>query len=356
MTEPVVNNNRKLINSQLQQNPQAPQGSETQVRSQRLSDSQNPSRPQRPANSQQGAEAVQRSREPLGLKALGAALREAREAKKLTVEDISTMTCIRINFIEGIECGDYSRFKGLIYARGFVRTYLDIIGRKDLWPQFDRCLHDSGQTSDALTAKGKSVRQYPVAAPATGFKRNSKKLIISIFMLVILAGFVLLWMNWGSIQKKINESRQQEIASLESQKQKDESSRAQARQAEMNRIQEELKRKNAVSSDKTAVLTVPVSVPKPVPAPAAEVRKNELKIRATGKTWLRVQQDGKTIVNKMVNTGFEAVYSLNTPVRIRYGAAQHVVVSLNEKDLGSQGRGARRLEYHADGTVVPFKK
>ena len=58
---------------------------------------------------------------------VGKILREQREAKGLTFEDVESSTSIRRSYIEAIENGKYDKLPGLVYARGFVRNYADFL-------------------------------------------------------------------------------------------------------------------------------------------------------------------------------------------------------------------------------------
>ena len=50
-------------------------------------------------------------------------LRSAREAKKLTVEQVADMTKIRTDHIRALEEGDFDVFSAPIYIRGSVKNY-----------------------------------------------------------------------------------------------------------------------------------------------------------------------------------------------------------------------------------------
>lgn len=50
-------------------------------------------------------------------------LRAAREAKKLTVEQVAEMTKIRTDHIRALEEGNFNRFPAPIYIRGSVKNY-----------------------------------------------------------------------------------------------------------------------------------------------------------------------------------------------------------------------------------------
>lgn len=50
-------------------------------------------------------------------------LRQAREARKLTINQVADVTKIRTDHIRALEQGNYSVFSAPVYIRGFVRVY-----------------------------------------------------------------------------------------------------------------------------------------------------------------------------------------------------------------------------------------
>ena len=58
----------------------------------------------------------------------GKTLREAREAKGLTIEDIAKATHMMTRQIKALEEEDFSLFAAPIYGRGFVKLYCEVVG------------------------------------------------------------------------------------------------------------------------------------------------------------------------------------------------------------------------------------
>src|SRR5271169_6776431 len=54
-------------------------------------------------------------------------LREAREAKHLTVEQIAEITKMRTDHIRALEEGNFNVFSAPVYIKGFVRTYAALL-------------------------------------------------------------------------------------------------------------------------------------------------------------------------------------------------------------------------------------
>lgn len=57
------------------------------------------------------------------MSAIGDALKEARMKKKMSIEDVSEGTGIRIQYLEALEKGEYSRIPGEVFIKGFLRNY-----------------------------------------------------------------------------------------------------------------------------------------------------------------------------------------------------------------------------------------
>ena len=70
------------------------------------------------------------------LKELGRLVNERREEAGMTLEDIYDRTRIRMEYLHGIEEGNYSNFPEPVYTKGFIRTYLKLINAEDLQPEF----------------------------------------------------------------------------------------------------------------------------------------------------------------------------------------------------------------------------
>ncbi|NJP68308.1 RodZ domain-containing protein [Streptomyces spiramenti] len=63
-----------------------------------------------------------------GPSSVGRSLQQARIAAKLTVEEVSATTRVRIPIVQSIEVDDYSRCGGDVYARGHIRALARAVG------------------------------------------------------------------------------------------------------------------------------------------------------------------------------------------------------------------------------------
>ncbi len=62
------------------------------------------------------------------MKTVGTILKEAREAKRLTISEVEAATKIRRKFLESLEADEYHKLPSLSYAKGFVKNYAQYLG------------------------------------------------------------------------------------------------------------------------------------------------------------------------------------------------------------------------------------
>ena len=293
---------------------------------------------------------------------LGAAIRAKREERGLTLDDITDVTHIRQNFLQGIESGDFSGFKALVYARGFVRTYAKLLDAPELWDEFSAQLTpenfvpaDARQSAKPHRAETPSrlSMQMPSSAragmgvtqPARGFRQSStRRNVIMLLVLLIIASAAALLLNWDRIQS--------EIASVQSRQAYDSVKTREAEEAkreEQKRAEEEAAELEAKAQAETPE---PEAEPEPEPEPEpAPPPPPELTIRATGDCWLRVTRGDEKLFEGVVKSGWERTFPLDSELTARYGRGQSVRVSTNGSDFTSPGTGVQRYRYTPDGAA-----
>ncbi|NPV66188.1 MAG: DUF4115 domain-containing protein [Anaerolineae bacterium] len=95
---------------------------------------------------------------------LGQQLRNAREARELTLEEVEQALRIRARYLEAFEAGAYGDLPGAVQARGFLRNYARFLrlDEEAILAQFDVAwaAHGGGQGRSSVVRRG--------APPATG--------------------------------------------------------------------------------------------------------------------------------------------------------------------------------------------
>ena len=93
------------------------------------------------------------------IEGLGKKFQEARQARKLTLDEAARMTKIRPSRLAEIEADDFSQFPSLAYAKGFLLIYGKFL-EVDVTPYME-----AFETSDAVTVDGYSYLQTEVPDP-----------------------------------------------------------------------------------------------------------------------------------------------------------------------------------------------
>ncbi len=91
---------------------------------------------------------------------IGARLRQARELRKLTLQQASETTKVRIHYLEALESDDYSAIPSAAQARGFLRIYADFLALDlgDLTSAMQPAFPAGALDRDALPADPKPAR------------------------------------------------------------------------------------------------------------------------------------------------------------------------------------------------------
>lgn len=124
------------------------------------------------------------------MKTVGSILKEAREAKRLTFEQVETATKIRAKFLAGIEADDYGSLPSLSYAKGFVKNYAEYLGipTGTILAFFRRQTLEISKS--AILPKG----------VAESLNRTWFQLTPGKFLILLFVGFVMLFLIYLGIQ------------------------------------------------------------------------------------------------------------------------------------------------------------
>lgn len=127
------------------------------------------------------------------MSSLGQYLKEAREEKQLSLDDLQRITKIQKRYLAAIESGQFDTLPGLFYARAFVKTYAETVGLdpEQLFEQFKDELPNPQR--DVTTLPSRSERIKRTSPPTVRRKRSS--IITAIVTIGVLVIFVVsIWM------------------------------------------------------------------------------------------------------------------------------------------------------------------
>lgn len=122
---------------------------------------------------------------------LGARLKEAREAKHYTLDQLQDITKIQKRYLAAIEEGNYNVLPGRFYARAFIKQYAEAV---DLDPQalFEEFKSDIPTTdSEEVSTQLSRVKTHKAVSPADNKLINLLPKLLT--ALVIVGIGVLVW-------------------------------------------------------------------------------------------------------------------------------------------------------------------
>lgn len=124
-------------------------------------------------------------------------LRQAREARQLSVEQVADITKMRTDHLRALEAGDFDVFSAPVYIRGFVRTYSTLL-KLDV-PQVMAALETE------LSATKKFAEPPPLSGESGGLvdflmlqlsKLDLRKGIMFLFALIVTVATVIGYLAW----------------------------------------------------------------------------------------------------------------------------------------------------------------
>ena len=278
------------------------------------------------------------------LKELGRIVTERRESIGMTLETVFDRTKIRPEYLRGIEEGDYKNFPEIVYVKGFVRTYLKLIGAEDLQDDFMSQL-DRTQTPQ----KKQEARQQPKknmnqilgngSSAPKGFKPASHFWLFLVLIMALVGTGAYVWyaVSYGGL-----DLRNMKLFNFG---------------GNGAAITAENLSSDIITPDENEIAGTPVSIDAPVSdEPEPEITPY-LEIHAENDVWLSVTimnaPNSQPIFRRTMRRGESMRWDLTAPIRAIIGRPNAAQVVLNGRDLGIVNPSAKRSEtyiYNPDGT------
>jgi len=233
---------------------------------------------------------------------LGEELRAAREARNLSLSDVSERIHIRTVYLQSLEDEDWGVIAAPVYVRGFLRTYSRFLGLdpESAVEQFNGSLTGStpGLAASATRVGGRPERTGP-----------SLWLWLAATAAVVLVGFV--GYNYYELQR-------------------DQPGTPAASQTVEPAVRPSLVPQAA---KRPAVRVAPIQASGQAPAAGGA---NTVAVRLVQRSWLRVAVDGTVPMEGIYPAGTQRIFHGKTAT-VRAGNAAGVDVTVNGRDVGPLG-------------------
>lgn len=267
---------------------------------------------------------------------LGARLKEARERKGYSLDDLQEITKIQKRYLVGIEEGNFKNMPGSFYVRAFIKQYAEAVDLNpdELLEEYKRDIPTS-QTEEVVQSYSTSHSRKKLASTKNkGFNEAMPKLIVGLFALVIVAVVVVL------IFTKINDRPADEEVEKETEfeyvppktpePEEEEADKDQGTVAEDEDNQE-------AEPEVTQVISPGVVNGEDVTYEVSNAETLKIRVELTGLSWVGIRDENRNekITARAYNAGEVVEYDSTADgyARIRLGAAANTKVFVNDMEV-----------------------
>ncbi len=253
-------------------------------------------------------------------KSVGTILREARQARNLSLEQTSRTTHIHVNVLKALEADEVGRL-GVVYTRSFLRLYADFLGlnKDEIVERFIAVTPEAAASVNKVLPSaprrilpvvrltGKIGRNLWVLVQRGARRVPWQRVAVGVLALVFLFGMGR-WIK--GCRARGRERRAAAVSAAPS------GARGRAASAS-SRISAATKK-----SEQRVVLVV----------------------RAVDKTWLQVKADGKIIFQSVLAKGSSESWQAEEQIELWIGDAGALELEVNGRFLGHIGRPGQTLK------------
>ncbi|AJQ60463.1 DUF4115 domain-containing protein [Bacillus thuringiensis] len=275
---------------------------------------------------------------------LGQKLKEAREAKGLSIDQLHEITKIQKRHLVAIEEGNYDVLPGAFYARAFIKQYADAVGLngEELLVEHQSTIPQSERREVPQVSTGQKTQETMQKSSSWPVADHMPKILVA--LLVIAVG-VVIWFVFQALTGKDDEK----VPSAQSEKievQKAKDSPLDTKKAEEPKKEEPKKEEPKKEEPKKEEQPAPPTGQQEVKVVGTtgkvstlEIHNNktlELEISAKGASYVDVKDDaGNEILNTTVQSGQTEKRDVSTlkEVRLNIGSAPNVEIKLNGQVL-----------------------
>ncbi|MGE5592260.1 MAG: RodZ domain-containing protein [Betaproteobacteria bacterium] len=287
------------------------------------------------------------------MRELGELLREAREARGLTISDVREATKIRARYLEAIERGEFEVLPGEAYVKGFLRNYAEAVGLSgdEIVGRYkaERAKLEEERAQDAPPGERRNMSQNI---------RISRRFLAALGFgaLLVLVVAVALW-GRGHVPAgpapdvpapeegpAAPSSPAADVVAGDGAAVAKAGVSAEARPGE---------RPSGIGPDETEMTAsqpAPEASPTPSSAPGTEQESaeahegHELSVSITERCWVRVVADGKVVFERSMVAGEQATWHAKKSIRIKVGNASGIDVTYNGLRIGPLGKSGQVVE------------
>ncbi|WP_050181386.1 helix-turn-helix domain-containing protein [Domibacillus robiginosus] len=270
---------------------------------------------------------------------LGRRLKEAREAKGMSLSDVQETTKIQKRYLEGIEEGTYDIMPGKFYVRAFIKQYAEAVGlnAEDLFEEFKSEVPSSKEDEVPLRPTGATAADQKTRVDASKPVRESSKwldylpkILVGAFVLgALILVYVLIPKSGSESDPAVDEEVQVE------EPQKEETPAEETPAPEEQPAKEETTKPAAPAAPAQTLSAVSTSGRQTV-YELSGADKLEIAVTSNGETWIEITDgSGKSYYSGMLAKGQTQTHNMTgqKEAKIKVGFAPDTVIKVNGQPL-----------------------
>lgn len=263
------------------------------------------------------------------MKEIGELLREARQEKGMSLEEISRETKIAVRLLHALEEGDFSGFAGKVYFKGALRNYAETVGidSRELFALYDRIIEKSALgKQDNMRQK----REEEAEGKKKTFVRTPKKTfpVVALVWISVLS-VVVGGSAWYRYQQGLHDG---ETITYPGQFLPEEQGEELPEPAEETILPPE-------PEPPTPSLVLLEGDSRGAVYMISGVAEKEIGLSFRGDCWIRIEQDGRLIEEKTYRRDEQRRIIGGKETKIRFGNPTMAQVNVNGNSISLSGIG-----------------
>ncbi|MEI4802756.1 RodZ domain-containing protein [Bacillus sp. FJAT-51639] len=264
---------------------------------------------------------------------LGQKLKEAREMKGFSIDQLQEITKIQKRYLIGIEEGNFSIMPGDFYARAFIKQYAEAVGLNGE-ATLEEYRHEIPQTASQSVPQvptGQKAQETVQRAASSPIADHMPKILIT--LLVIAVG-VAIWFVFQFVLGKNDDSQVKQTKNAQTEVEKAENSPLDKKKEEKKEEKKEAVPQQPQQQQNTAQQEIKV-VDKDGKESTLELRHNKefkLEITAKGTSYVDIKNEsGKVFYTGTLNKDETQQQDLSSEqvARLNIGSAPNVEIKIN---------------------------
>ncbi|MFD2171269.1 helix-turn-helix domain-containing protein [Tumebacillus lipolyticus] len=244
---------------------------------------------------------------------LGAELKRIREQKGYTLEQIQQATKIRTRYLEAIEAGELSVMPGIVYARGFIKSYCDYLGvdGQAMLEQYGLAVDKDDEQVEPVRVKRKDRNIGKVGSFNT---RLLPQVAMVVGILVVAAAVYAVLVN---LEEKGVSKDPAETQSVEKPQQVETPTPAPDPEPEPPKQTTAVQEAQKAANQTTYQVTGTDSM--------------TMVLATTSDCWLEVKADGKVLESGIVKAGETRTWKANQSISLLTGKSKFITIKINDQ-------------------------